>query len=58
MSTLPELLKKYNRKESKIDGRTATWFFDHWPKSVLLEVKTTKGKVSEHQQRLIDLRRS
>lgn len=50
---LPELPKKYNRKEAKIDGRVADWFFRNHPRSVLLEVKVKGGKVSEHQERLL-----
>lgn len=51
---LPELPKKYERKEAKIDGRVADWFQSNHPRSVLLEVKIKGGKVSEHQKRLID----
>lgn len=51
---LPELPKKYKRTESKIDGRVADWFYKNHPRSVLCEVKMIGGKVSEHQQRLLD----
>lgn len=50
---LPELPKKYARKEAKIDGRVAQWFYDNHPRSILLEVKLKGGKLAEHQERLI-----
>lgn len=50
---LPELPKKYSRKEAKIDGRVAQWFYDNHPHSVLLEVKIKGGKLKEHQERLL-----
>lgn len=51
---LPELPKGKQRKEAKIDGLVADWFFKHHPHSVLLEVKMKNGKVKEHQQRLLN----
>lgn len=51
---LPELPKKYNRKESKIDGRVADWFFENHPNPVLLEVKIKGGQLKDHQKKLID----
>lgn len=51
---LPALPRKNKRTESKLDSRVAKWFEKEWPLSVLLEVKMLNGKLSEHQQRLID----
>jgi len=51
---LPELPKKYERKEAKIDGRVADWFLNNWPRPVALEVKIKGGKLKEHQQRFLD----
>lgn len=51
---LPELPKGKQRKEAKIDGRVAQWFFDNYPRSILLEVKMQDGRLKEHQQRLIN----
>lgn len=51
---LPELPKKHNRREAKIDGRVAQWFFDNYPHPVLLEVKIKGGQLKEHQERLIN----
>lgn len=50
---LPELPKKHNRKEAKIDGLVADWFFNNYDHPVLLEVKMKGGQVKEHQERLI-----
>lgn len=50
---LPELPKGHNRREAKIDGRVAQWFFDNYPRPVLLEVKMKGGQIKEHQQRLL-----
>lgn len=50
---LPDLPRKNNRKESKMDERVAKWFFKNHPQSVLLEVKMTGGTLLEHQDRLI-----
>ena len=50
---MPELPKGYDRKEAKIDGKVADWFFKNHPRSVLLEVKMKGGKISEHQERLL-----
>ena len=52
--SLPELPKKHNRREAKIDGRVAQWFFDNYPHPVLLEVKMKGGQLKEHQKRLIN----
>lgn len=51
---LPELPKGKNRKESKIDGLVAEWFFNNHPHPVLLEVKIKGGKLKDHQQKLIN----
>lgn len=51
---LPELPKGHNRREAKIDGRVAQWFFDNYPHPVLLEVKMKGGQLKEHQERLIN----
>ena len=51
---LPELPKKYNRKEAKIDDRVAQWFFNNYPHPTLIEVKVKGGRVLDHQQKLID----
>lgn len=53
MSKLPELPKKYERREAKIDGRVAQWFEKNYPRSILLEVKVEGGRLKEHQERLI-----
>jgi hypothetical protein len=50
---LPELPKKYNRKEAKIDGRVADWFFHNHTNPVLLEVKIKGGRLKDHQKKLI-----
>lgn len=50
---LPELPKKYNRREEKVDGFVADWFFRNHPRPVLLEVKVKGGRVSDHQKKLI-----
>ena len=52
--TLPELPKKYNRREAKMDDRVAEWFNKNYPLSVLLEVKMDGGKLADHQKKLID----
>lgn len=52
--TLPELPKKYNRKEAKIDGRVGQWILDNHPKSCLYEVKMIGGRLADHQKKLID----
>ena len=52
--TLPELPKKYERKEAKIDGLVADWFDKNYPRSVILEVKVEGGRLLEHQRRLIN----
>lgn len=46
---LPNLPKKYKRTEAKIDGLVFDWFYNNYPKSVLLEVKIKGGKVLPHQ---------
>jgi hypothetical protein len=51
--TLPELPKGKNRKESKIDSLVIDWFYKHWPRSTVIEVKVVGGKVLEHQRRLL-----
>lgn len=48
--SLPPLPKKYERKEAKIDGRVADWFFNNWPRAVAIEVKITGGKTKPHQE--------
>ena len=54
MNNLPELPKGKDRKEAKIDGRVADWFYKHHPRPVALEVKVTGGKLKEHQARFIN----
>lgn len=51
--TLPELPKKADRREAKIDERVANWFYENYQSPVLLEVKMKGGRLSEHQKRLI-----
>lgn len=48
--TLPDLPKKYNRREAKVDGLVAAWFLKNHPLDVLLEVKMKGGKVLDHQK--------
>lgn len=52
---LPELPRGKKRNEAKIDGRVAQWFFENYPRSILLEVKMTNGRLKEHQKRLINM---
>lgn len=47
---LPELPKKYNRREAKIDGKVNAWFMKNHPRSYLLEVKMKGGRVQPHQE--------
>lgn len=51
---LPELPKKYNRREAKIDQLVIDWFYKHWPRSTIIEVKVKGGRVKEHQRSLLD----
>lgn len=46
---LPNLPKKQNRKEAKIDGPVIKWFEDNWPRSCAIEVKVKGGKLKPHQ---------
>lgn len=50
---LPELPKGKQRKEAKIDGAVAEWFYNNYEHPVLLEVKMKGGELKEHQKRLI-----
>ena len=50
---LPELPKGKQRKEAKIDGAVAEWFYNNYEHPVLLEVKMKGGQVKEHQKRLL-----
>lgn len=50
---LPELPKGKQRKEAKIDGAVAEWFYNNYEHPVLLEVKMRGGTIKEHQYRLI-----
>lgn len=52
--SLPELPKKYKRREAKIDSRVAKWFKKNHPMSCLIEVKMQGVKVADHQQKLIN----
>lgn len=52
--SLPDLPKKYNRREAKVDARVAEWLKNNYQRSTLLEVKMKGGRVAEHQKRLID----
>ena len=47
---LPDLPKKYNRKEAKIDGKVIDWFRNNYPYSCAIEVKVKSGKVKPHQE--------
>lgn len=51
---LPELPRKNNRAEAKIDDKVNDWFMKFHPRSYILEVKMVGGKVLEHQKRLLD----
>lgn len=46
---LPNLPKKYNRKEAEITPLVKRWFEDNYHKSVALEVKVGKNKTLSHQ---------
>lgn len=46
---LPDLPKKYNRTESKVDGKVAHWFWKNWPRPVVIEVKVVGGTTKRHQ---------
>jgi hypothetical protein len=52
--TLPELPKGKQRKEAKIDGKVAEWFYKNHPRSVLLEVKIKGGILKDRQKILLD----
>lgn len=47
---LPDLPKKYKRTEAKIDGLVLNWFYNNYPKSVLVEVKIKSNKMLPHQK--------
>lgn len=47
---LPPLPKKYNRKESKVDGLVINWFKENYPFSCAIEVKVGKNKLLPHQE--------
>lgn len=49
MPKLPDLPKKYNRREAKIDGLVLDWFRENYPTSVALEIKIKGNKVLPHQ---------
>lgn len=46
---LPNLPKKYNRQESKIDDLVFEWFLNNYPDDVAIEVKIKGGKIKPHQ---------
>jgi|GEM_PF-3478010 len=46
---MKDLPKKYNRRESKVDGKVLAWFMENYPRSFAIEVKVTGGKVKDHQ---------
>lgn len=51
MSTLPNLPRKNNRREAKLDGVVAIWLLRHHPNhNWLLEVKMKGGKYLQHQR--------
>lgn len=47
---LPELPKKYKRIEAKIDGLVIDWFYNNYPRSVLIEAKIKGNKMLPHQK--------
>ena len=47
---LPDLPKKYNRKEANITPDVMDWFFNYYPDDVTVEVKVDKNKVLPHQK--------
>lgn len=49
MTALPDLPKKYNRAEAKVDDLVMDWFLKHYPDDVLVEVKVGKNKLLPHQ---------
>lgn len=49
MENLPELPKKYKRREAKVDGLVMAWFKKNYPESVAVEVKVGKNKILPHQ---------
>lgn len=49
MPELPELPKFYNRKEEKVDGKIAQWFFKNYPSNFTLEIKVDNNKALPHQ---------
>lgn len=50
----PNLPRKNNRREQKIDGKVQKWFEQHHPLSALIEVKMKGGKLADHQRKLLD----
>lgn len=50
MPNLPDLPKKYDRKESKVDDKVANWFLLNYEEDVTIEVKIKGNKVLEHQE--------
>lgn len=46
---LPNLPKKYNRREAKIDSLVLEWFAENWKNSCAVEVKIKGNKVLPHQ---------
>lgn len=47
---LPQLPKKHQRKEAKIDSLVAKWFLDNYPDDVAIEVKIKGNKLLPHQE--------
>ena len=47
---LPDLPKKYKRKEAKIDNIVIDWFRDNYPHSCAIEVKIKGNKILPHQE--------
>lgn len=47
---LPELPKKYNRREANVDGKVLRFLEKNHPHSFALEVKIKGGRVLDHQK--------
>ena len=51
---LPELPKKYKRKEADITPFVMDWFFNNYPADVAIEVKIKGNKTLSHQDASLD----
>jgi hypothetical protein len=47
---LPELPKKYKRREANIDGKVLDWFLENYDGDVAIEVKIKGNYALEHQE--------